>query len=401
MATVAIHVARCETCRTAATRPSIHPGTGPSTYGEAIHRVARRAGHRATQHELDKRTAFGALDQILALPTEEWNRAIRSSPRYHSYAFAQYALATCKATWSDNPHRSERLAQLALEVANRLSNKEHGRRNLHDLRATAWAYVANCRRIRSAYFAVPDALQRAAECLRSGTGDERDRAGLLSVTTSFLVSTGRFDETIAVCAEVEKLSRDLKAPVLQVKNLLLLSRLYDLESRPERALAITQRAGALLGAPGAPRLAALQRVNLALQQAEAGNPKKGLAVIRSIGAAQRQALSKLNRMRLTWTDATIRWKLGNLEEAVALLRGCRNGFEDAQTPCDAALVNLEMARIYIELGQTQQARKLSGEALFSFSCLGVERDTLLALDIFRQTGGFESGSQAEASGSAT
>ncbi len=93
MATVAIHVAGCETCRKQA-----NGAEGPSSpYAGAIRHVTGKASEREERFTNERRRAWSDLEQILALPTEKWNRAVRSSPRYLSYAFARQALAASEA----------------------------------------------------------------------------------------------------------------------------------------------------------------------------------------------------------------------------------------------------------------------------------------------------------------
>jgi len=387
MATVAIHVARCETCRTAATRPSIDPGGHPATYGEAIRRVTRRASHRAAQHERETRRAPGALDQILALPAEEWNRAIRSSPKYHSYAFAQYALKTCKATWSDDPHRSERLAELALEVANRLPNKEHGRRNLNDLRSKAWGYIANCRRIQTNLAGIPDALQAATENLFLGTANEQSRAMLLGFTTSYLISSGRSEAALSVCAEMTDIATNKKNRHLKGRTLIFLSNLYDMEQHTDMSLDNAHKAAELFKGVNRSRLATIARHNLAAFQAVADDPQSALATLATIGPDERHTLPKLDCVRFRWTEGLIHQKLGNLEIAVPLLADSRKAFQQARTPCNVAFVNLDLARAWLDLGRFERSLALSAEALFTFALRSTERATLVALDLFRQSGG--------------
>ncbi len=389
MATVAIHVARCETCRTAATRPSIHPGTGPSTYGEAIHRVARRAGHRATQHELAKKRAPGALDQILALPTEEWNRAIRSSPKYHSYAFAQYALRACKRDWTDEPRRGLRLAELALEVANRLPNSEHGRRNLNDLRSTAWAYIANSRRVLAHYAAVPENLAAAGEHLRTGNGLEVDRAAILGFTSSFLADTYRFTTAMALLDELDHMYRNLRDRHLQGKNLLKRGHFYYLQKNYTESATAYRRAAELLEAKREPHLEIAQKRGVAFSEAEVGDPALGLQLLQEAVAEPLHGIGSLDRSRFVWQEGRLNWRLGKPEPAIDALTRCRRTFLQQEIDIDIALVDLDLARILIDFGHPTDALPLTREALPILAFHGFAREVIRSLELFRRAGGLE------------
>jgi len=394
---VALHVVACPRCRAATTYPpetlEAPPGS-PTTglsgpYAAAIERVARRSVRRGVHQARERRRAPALVDRVLALPPDEWDRAIRSSPRLQSYAFARQALARSRAGWTDEPRRSERLAQLALEVANRLGAAEHGRRTLEDLRSKAWGYIANCRRLRSDYAAVPEALQAAADHLERGTGDERDRAVLLRFTGSYLVDTGRDEQATAVCFHGQEVAAELKDTHLEVEHLVLTAKARWLSTDWDDAFGILRKAARRHRPEQDPRFALILATTLALFESELGHPRRALAAFRR---PEPSLLSRLGRMdlgRFAWGEAMIHRRLGDLDLAVALLSEGRQAFVDSPSPVIYGCATLDLADIHLDVGQSGHARALAAEAFPLFALQGLEREMLDALDLFRRAGGLD------------
>ena len=392
--TVALHVASCPTCQAAATRPQPGLRPGPageptSPYAAAIRRVAERSGRRAARHERQTRRAPSLLDQLLALPTESWDRAIRSSPKFHSYAFARQLLVTCRAGWTHDPKRSERLATLALQVANRLRSAEHGRRNLEDLRSRAWAHIGNCRSIRSAYTSVPDALQRSVEHLHAGTGNERDRAELLRVTCSYFAYMGWAEQAREVYSEGLDIAVDLRDKALQVSLLVHGGQIELTAGHPGRALFALSKAARIQRTFNNPGMTAILTKYRALMQAETEDPRRGLATFRSVDRGALAGLGKMDLARFAWGEAMIHRELGDLGRAIASLDAACRSLVEVPSPVNWGCACLDLAQLHLEIGQPDRSLRLVTETFPVFAFQGLEIEMLDALDLFRQAGGID------------
>ena len=391
MVPVALHVVGCPRCRAATTHPTATtPRGGPSSaYAEAIGRVARRSAARASRHARQRRRAPALLSRVLGLPPEEWDRVIRSSPRLHSHAFACQALTEARAGWTDDPGRSERLARLALEVADRLGTAEHGRRNLEDLRSRAWAYIANCRRLRSAYSSVPDALQAAADHLGRGTGDERDRAELLRFTGSYLVDMGWDAEASEVSAEGHSVATELGDTHLEVEYLVLMSKARWTSGDRDGAFELVRKAARRLRPDRDPRLGLILATSLALFQSEMGHPRRALAAFRPPEPRQLASCGHMDLARFAWAESMIHRRLGDLDRAVELLAAGRQAFVDSPSPVIYACATLDLAYVHLDLGQSARAVALAAEAFPLFAFQALQREMLETLDLFRRAGGLD------------
>lgn len=387
---MALHVAGCKSCQAAATRPRLGPEGEPvSPYAAAIRRVAERSAPRATRHERQRRRAPGLVDQILALPTAEWDRAIRSSPRFHSYAFARQVLSASKAGWTDDPARSQRLAELALEVTNRLSHVEYGRRNLNDLRSKAWGYVGNCRRIRGDFVEVPSMLGAASDSLLKGSGLVVDRARLIGLTMSYCIDTERFAEAEELSLEVEEIAGDLSDSTLKARNLIKVSRIDDILYRYDRKLEAAQKIERLLPDDNHGHLRGVFLVGLAYAKAQAGDRSEARSILASVDANFGIGGRRIDWAHRDWVDANVCRMMGDLVECLVLLRRSRRTFVKVGLPLRAAFVDLNLAETYVDLGQSERAVRTVSAGLPLFVLHGRQRHLLDALDLFRRAGGLD------------
>jgi tetratricopeptide (TPR) repeat protein len=92
----------------------------------------------------------------------------------------------------------------------------------------------------------------------------------------------------------------------------------------------------------------------------------------------------LDLVRVEWLEAKVAVGLGREEEAEAGLQRVRKQFEARPLPADAALVALELARLYLRQGRTAKTRELAAEAAPVLENLGVEHQAQQAVALFWQ-----------------
>lgn len=389
MATVAIHVAGCEACRKRANgggdeeQEDRESGTS-SPYAGAIRRVARKSAQREARFNRDKRRAPSDLARILALPADEWNGAVRSSPRYLSYAFARQALAASKAGWTDDPYRSERLAELGLFVADRLSTTEHGRRNLNDLRSRAWSYIGNCQRIRTEFREVPDSFEMAIAMHHEGSGGGRDRIQLFSFMQSYLSSLKRYPESVDLTSQVADLTRHYNDSHAEGRNLWARGLIECGWLKQGQAIETLERALGLLNERREPGSTHRLKLNIAAVFTKLETPAAAFSICRSISPSKLRSMGRLDTGRYYWTLAQAHWKMGNSGPTVPLLAQARRHFLCWNTTMLATDVNMDLARVFLQLGQANRAVKLICATFPSLVRRGDQADIVAALKLFRQ-----------------
>lgn len=389
MATVAIHVAGCDECRKRANGERLENQQDRETnsYAGAIRRIARKSTQRGARFNRDKRRAPSDLAKILALPTDEWNRAIRSSPRYLSYAFAQQALAASKAGWTDDPYLAERLAELGLFVADRLSNAEHGKRNLNDLRSRAWAYVGNCQRIYNDCSTSSTSFQQAVALHHAGSANGRERTKLISFLRSLVTDTCQHLEAFDLLDEIESRARHYKDHHELGRGLWARGKVHLEMSNADYAVPYLERSLRIFINHGDLLPSVNVRSSPANTLINSGSPKDGLRIFSAISSGDRLRLGTLDRIRLDWLEAMALWKLGNPSLAAAELTRCRQELKQNRIAGDASRVSLDLARVWLDLGENEQAADAAFAALPALALRGHGHLSLQALDLFRRAGG--------------
>jgi hypothetical protein len=92
----------------------------------------------------------------------------------------------------------------------------------------------------------------------------------------------------------------------------------------------------------------------------------------------------LDLVRVKWLEAKVAAGLGWEKEAEAGFQWVKKRFEDHPLPADAALVTLELARLYLRQGRTAETRELAAEAAPVLDHLGVEHQARQAVALFWQ-----------------
>ena len=89
-----------------------------------------------------------------------------------------------------------------------------------------------------------------------------------------------------------------------------------------------------------------------------------------LGQATRRTSGWWRRLRLSWLEGRLAAAFGRREEAIAALRGVRDGFADRKIAYDTALASLELAVLYLEEGRTSEVKDLAGKMVWIFQAQG-------------------------------
>ncbi|HKH47894.1 MAG TPA: hypothetical protein VKM72_24825 [Thermoanaerobaculia bacterium] len=92
----------------------------------------------------------------------------------------------------------------------------------------------------------------------------------------------------------------------------------------------------------------------------------------------------LHILRLRWLAAEISAGVGDEDLAARALQEVRKDFADLKNPIDAALVSLDLSKIYIKQERWREVRVVAEEMLQLFRDLGVHREAIASLLLFRE-----------------
>lgn len=324
------------------------------------------------------------LEELEGLSPRQQKLLVRNSSRFQTWAFAEALLDVARRGWTEDPRQSESLALLAVEVADRLAVHGLRVRLVNDLKAEAWGCVGNCRRIRTDFFQARVAFRKAERFLVEGSGDRLEAAHLFDLKASLLIDCGEFKKAERLLAGAIEEYRAANDPHLEGRALMKQAKLLRDSGRVDETIPVLERAAGLIDTAREPWLLFLLRKNLINHLLEAGRAEEAQGLMAEVRELARVHATRLERLRLLWTEGLLCSVLNKTEFAEQLLQQVREGFIAAEIGSDVALVSLDLAALYLESGRTEEARELATESIPLFTSRGVHREALAAWSLFRE-----------------
>lgn len=399
------HMAACPSCRTemervcsnrdeARTAPeasvtrttptSSRPTIPRSAYAGIVDRVSEALSREARELQSQRATVDELMAELQRGAPPHQRLMVRNSSRYHVWSLAETLLDESQRGWSDEPQRSEDLALLALEVADQLEVEGFRGRLLEDLKAEAWGYVGNSRRIRSDLYAAEEAFRSAWEHLPSGTGDAMTRARLLDLESSLQRARREFSAAEKLLLEAISIYRQVGDQHFEGRALMKAANLLQAQGKLKESVVAMQDAAELLDTDREPALTFALKKNLMLSLADLGRTEEARVMLPEIRDLAREYGNRLDRLRLRWAEGLLFIRLGQVEMAEELLRQAREGFIVAGIGYNVALISLDIAALCLESGRTAEVRELARDTYRLFTSRGVHREALASWNLFRQ-----------------
>jgi tetratricopeptide (TPR) repeat protein len=303
---------------------------------------------------------------------------------FRSLEFLESLIQRSLETSIQDPGRGEDLGQLALQVTHLLEAARQGSERLEDLRARAWAYVGNARRIKSDLQGSEEAFQQAQLHMERGTGDRLELAILLDLKASLKRSQRLFDECFRLLEKAIATFLELGDRHRAGRSLVNLSLVLNYSGAPEESISPLYRALDLIDPEQEPRLLLTARHNLILVLAETGRFFEAQRTYREARPLYRSFPDAWTQNRRKWVKGKIACGFGQLRRAELLFLSARDGFLAEGIPYDTALVSLEIALLYARQGRTAELTRLAAEMMPVFASRQIHREALAALAFLQQ-----------------
>lgn len=406
------HVLRCERCRekaeallqppprqtAAAGQPAgkLLPWPGQTVdYGPVLDRSTDFLRQRHAAYEKERAEAPGLCAELLAHPRERRRVLARNHPRFHTWGVYERLVESSRERSFQDPREAEALAELARELSEQLDAGYYGPHRIEDLRARAWAYAGNARRVGGDLAAAGEAFNRAFEHLARGTREPLERAILLDLRASLLRAERRFDEALKLLEEALAIFLAAGDQHRAGRALVSLDNVLHHAGRPEEGIPLLYRALELIDPDQEPRLLLCAWHNLIDDLAEAGRFMEAQKLLRRAEPVYRRSPEPWSETRRLWVEGKIARGLGQPQRAETLLRAARDGFLKLDLPYDLALVSLELALLCAEQGRAAEVRRIAAEMLPLFASRQIHREALAALRLWQEAGGENAGLTSE------
>ena len=152
--------------------------------GVPFERTATRIGDRVQRVLQESAEAAVLLRELLREPAVRRMELVRQEPRFRLVKLCHRLEAESREAWAADPARAVELAQLAVEIAERLDVRDYAESLIADTRAMAWAHLGNALRIASDLGGAEAALARAEAHYHRCEVDLLTEAEILGFQTS-------------------------------------------------------------------------------------------------------------------------------------------------------------------------------------------------------------------------
>lgn len=387
--TVLEHLSRCSYCRHRLqylkNRRREPPEVAMASYDEVIDRGQQALAGQFQAMEKERFEAPGLFVELLGHPPEQRELLPdRDSPRLQTWGLFELLIERSLETCIRNPTESEALAGLALRVSDHLDYSSYKPGLVEDLRARAWGYLGNSRRVRSDLHGAEEAFERAEAHLSKGTGDTVERAILLDLKASLARDQRRFDDALRLLRRAVSIFLQYGHRHRAGRSLLNMENVHHHMGNPEAAIPLLYQSIELIDSEREPRLLLCARNNLIDDLAEAGRFGEAQILYRQSRSLYRDFTDAWTQNRRKWVKGKIVHGLGQLQQAESLFLAAREGFVSEGIPYDTALVSLELATLYAEQERTADLKRLAEEMFPIFSSLKIHREALAALTFLQR-----------------
>ena len=353
-------------------------------YGLAIERSERKYLETAHYLRQERAEAPGIVADLLGHRPEKRQLLLANSSRLRTWGVYELLLERSWQLLTVNRTESEELAKLAIALSFQLDSTYYNPQMINDLRARAWSYVGNLRRIAMDLEAAEQGFQIAYAHLLKGTREPIERALFLDLKASLRSGQRRFDEAMRLLHRAIAIFLDHSDDHRAGKSLVSLAAMYSFAGQVAEAVPVLEQALALIDPMQDERLLLCAWHNLIDDLATLGRFIEAQGLYRRARTLYRKNKDRVLDLRRIWVKGRIERGLGQRESSESLFLAAREGFLAQDLPYEAALVSLELATLYAEQDRTAELKQLAAEVLAIFAARRIHREALAALMFLKQ-----------------
>ncbi|HEV3460049.1 MAG TPA: hypothetical protein VHG32_26175, partial [Thermoanaerobaculia bacterium] len=281
-------------------------------------------------------------------------------------------------------HATLRFTRLARYAADRLNPKELGAEAVADLRALAWAELANAHRICDDLPRASRAMNRSVYWLARGTRSSLLLARVADLLASLLSAQRRFAEAVELLGLVYKAHADQGRHHLAGRALISMGQYTGLGGDAGKAIILLRYGLDLLDPTRDPVLIAQTVQSMLWFLADLGRFRTARRLLWLSRLVLEQNRNALFLLRLRWLEGRIYAGLADFVRAEAALQETRNGFAQREQVYPAALAGLDLAAVWVRQGRFAEVQALAQEMIATFRALRIAREAIVTLLILQR-----------------
>ncbi|HEV3074644.1 MAG TPA: hypothetical protein VHB47_09530 [Thermoanaerobaculia bacterium] len=328
----------------------------------------------------ERRQAPALWEGLRASPEAQWREQVRQRPELQTAGFCELLCEESIRAAGDSAQRARHLAQLAVEVAERVRGEAGWRQRTLGY---AWAHLGSATRVAGDHLAAKAVFERASELWKAGAEADPallNEARVLHIEASLRREQRRLSDALALFDRALEIDRWGETSSLLMGKAKVLEKLGQFDD----AIGLLRQASSQVDAKREPRKLWVARQLLLVNLCHLGHHAKAQLLLGEVEAMARNLGNRLDLLRVDWVQGRIAAGLGGHEEAIPILEGVRAKLAADDIAYDAALVTLELAEIHASLGHTAKVKKLARESAPFFQAQQVHHEAQAALELFRQ-----------------
>jgi tetratricopeptide (TPR) repeat protein len=308
---------------------------------------------------------------------------IKADPSFHTFGLYTRLLEASRWALRSEPAEAVDIIRLAIAVAELIDASRIESRHRADLRASAWAALANTQRIAEDFDEARRSFNEAWRILEEeGTNDPLDRASLINLEASYLKDIGEFEMAESTLEEALGIYQRAGDHHLQGRVMLKMGEIIG-HIDPQKGIAHIQSASSLMDTTREPRLELGAQHALAGFLSDLGYPEDALAVLDRARPLYERLGDEFTQLRLHWLEGKIAHRLGKLDEAEHIFGQLWEELRVRDLNQEVVLVSIEMAQVLTRKGETARAAEMAAQCFSIMKSWRLHNDALAAWIVFQ------------------
>jgi hypothetical protein len=366
--------------------PAIAPADD-GRYGRPVAAALAAARARSAALDGERSEARAKMARLLYSARRPGEPAVAEQPGFWTWGLCEALLDTSWELRESDPAGMLHLAELAVEGAERLDAEVCGAGPLADLRAQAWAGLANACRVSDRLPLAETAMARAFAARRQGTGSPLLRARLAELSASLLCDQRQFPAAFRLLDLAHDLYRRHGDPHDAARALIKKGLHTGYTGDPEEGINLIARGLSRLDRDRDSRLVFQALHNILLFRVELEEFRTARRQLWEMRPLYARHADRIAQVKLRWIEGKIFIGLGELERAETAFAQAKREFEADGLVYDGALVAFDLAALWLRQGRTAEVHRLASEMLDTFRVRYIAREALASLLMLRNAAG--------------
>lgn len=337
-----------------------------------------------------KAKAPALLEELLGHPPERRQVLVRNSARFLNRPLCEMLQEQSLDACFRRPSEAVALAELAVEISERIPRGSVGEAVAYDLRARSLGFLANAYRVNTEPNLAGECLDKAELLLdEGGSGDLLELAWLTSLRGALRGNQRRLEESLQLFDQAIRIYRQCGEPHLLGRTIIYKATYHGHTGDSESAIRMLSEGLDLVDCKREPRLALIANHNLIYYLTDLGRHAEAAELLESSRHLYHELGDRISLMRLRWLEARMARERNALREAEEAFAETREAFIAERMTWDVALVSLELAAVYLEQGRSAEIQSLADELVPIFQATGMHREAVASLILFHKAAELE------------